>query len=390
MKKQKEIRPLPFPVYFWTTVITAFSGLADAVYLAISHYRVYTSTGYKSFCAVSKSINCDTVSQSPFSIFLNVPVAIWGIFGYLFFLIILFSIPKASPDRTRLWPTLFMTALAFSIYSIILALVSMLYIRAYCIMCIASYAVNFLLLFLAWLIHRRFSNMSMLNGLKLDCRLLVHHKKKVAVFIMGFTLVLCVLVAGFPRYWRISPPPLSTSLPHGITEDGHPWIGAEEPKLLIVEFTDYQCFQCKKMHFYLRELVASYTSQIRLVHRNFPMDHVYNPLVKEPYHIGSGKMALLSLYAAQKNKFWEINDMLFTVDRQKGHFNIREMAASAGFDVYEFARSVKDRNLQKQLKSDILDGIKLGVNATPGYLINGKIYTGYIPADIIESAISGK
>jgi uncharacterized membrane protein len=66
---QKNIKPLPFPVYIWTVATIALAGLVDAVYLAISHYRVYVDMGYKSFCAVSKAINCDTVSQAliPFS-----------------------------------------------------------------------------------------------------------------------------------------------------------------------------------------------------------------------------------------------------------------------------------------------------------------------------------
>jgi uncharacterized membrane protein len=84
MKKDKRIDPLPFPIYFWTIFFLIIAGLANATYLSISHYRVYTDIGYRSFCAISKAINCDTVSQSPYSIFLGLPVPIWGIIGYLF------------------------------------------------------------------------------------------------------------------------------------------------------------------------------------------------------------------------------------------------------------------------------------------------------------------
>ena len=74
MKTQEAIEPLPFFDYFWSVVAIALVGLADALYLAVAHYRNYTDMGYKSFCAVSKSINCDTVSQSSFTKFLDVPV----------------------------------------------------------------------------------------------------------------------------------------------------------------------------------------------------------------------------------------------------------------------------------------------------------------------------
>ena len=141
------------------------------------------------------------------------------------------------------------------------------------------------------------------------------------------------------------------------------------------------------MHFFLRELMGSYPGKLRLVHRHFPMDHRVNPIVKEPFHVGSGDMALLSLYAAEKNNFWIINDMLFTIDTTKGHFNIREMAKHAGFDVPDFARALNDMRLKRKLRADILEGIELGIRATPAYIINGKVLIGYVPAEIIKPII---
>ncbi len=87
MRKTKAINTLPFPVYLWTIILLAIVGLADSIYLAISHYRIYTDIGYRSFCAISKAINCDTVSQSAYSIFWGVPVPVWGIIGYTFFFV---------------------------------------------------------------------------------------------------------------------------------------------------------------------------------------------------------------------------------------------------------------------------------------------------------------
>jgi uncharacterized membrane protein len=75
----KHTDPLPFQFYFLPVCSLVIVGLAASCYLAISHYRVYTDIGYSSFCAISKAINCDTVSQSPYSIFMELPVPIWGV-----------------------------------------------------------------------------------------------------------------------------------------------------------------------------------------------------------------------------------------------------------------------------------------------------------------------
>ena len=61
------------------------------------------------------------------------------------------------------------------------------------------------------------------------------------------------------------------------------------------------------------------------------------------------------------------------------------MAKTVGFDVIEFAGSINDRTLQHKLKADIREGLRLRITGTPGYLINGKVYMGHIPADIIDS-----
>lgn len=385
--KSKQIVPLPFACYFIPTLVLASAGLANSIYLAISHYRVYTDMAYKSFCAISRDINCDTVSQSPFSIFLNVPVPIWGIVGYILFLVLLFANRRPLSNKSRVWPTLFVVALCFSIYSVVLALISIFHIHSYCIMCIASYGVNFALLYFTWLTYRRFGHRSMRVGLKHDFDYFFNRKIKSVIFLSACIAVLVLLMTFFPAYWKISSIDLDTSLATGVTAEGHPWIGAENPKLIITEFTDYQCFQCKKMHFYLRELITGYPDAIRLVHRNFPMDHTYHPLVKEPFHIGSAKLALLALYASQKEKFWEVNDMLFNIDNREGYINIRGMAASVGFEAADFARAMHDRELQYKLLVDIREGMKLGVLGTPAYLINDEVYMGHVPPEIIQEVL---
>ncbi len=387
-KKSKRIIPLSFSVYFWAVTFLALCGLADSIYLSISHYRVYTDIGYRSFCAVSKSINCDTVSQSPFSIFFGLPVPFWGIIGYVFFLLLLSFAWNQRREKKRIWPVLFLVSLAFSLYSIILALISSSYIHSYCIMCIVSYGVNFALLYSCWLIRRRFDDTGLFDGLIRDIRFLMKNKMRCLSLFSPFLLGIILIGIYFPNYWELSCPPISAEIHRGITEEGHPWIGAEHPDLVIEEFTDYQCFQCKKMHFFLRGLVAEYPDKIRLVHRHYPMDHKFNPIVKEPFHVGSGKLALLATYAATQNKFWEMNDLLFEVVREKESLNVKELAEKVGLDPRGLAGSLYDRNILLRLNKDIRAGMKLEIAGTPGYVIDGKVYLAQIPPEILKKVMN--
>jgi uncharacterized membrane protein/protein-disulfide isomerase len=387
LENKKPIKAYPFPVYFWPVFFLSLAGLSDSVYLAISHYRVYTDIGYSSFCAISKSINCDTVSQSPFSILLGVPVPVWGVFGYLVFALMLI---KAWGERHRLkngWALMQLVALLFSLYSIVLAFISTYYVQSYCMMCIMSYGINLLLLFYTWMIRKRFKLPPLLAGLKQDVLVLWRNpRNRWGGGIILVVILLSVIV--FPPYWKYTSKLPIETVATGITNDGHPWIGATNPALEITEYTDYLCFQCRKMHRYLRKIVARYPERIRLIHRHFPMDHLINPLVTEPLHNGSGQMAILALYAAEQGKFWQMNDVLFEKGSSRGELNLQDLASQTGVDLSGMRKALSTRkDLQMLLAKDIWAGMKLDIRGTPAFVINEKVYLALIPPEIIREAL---
>ncbi len=385
--KDKSIQPLPFAVYYYTVVFLALVGLIVSLYLSYSHFRVYTDIGYKSFCAISKAINCDTVSESSYSIFWRLPVPVWGVVGYIFFLLFLLIAKNKDAEHKRPWTLLFLIAAAFTLYSIVLAAISIFHIHSYCIMCMVLYAVNLLLLFYTRMVRSRFKSSGLIAGLKKDIQFLKTRRSYVLRMFTPFLAGIILLLLFFPAYWQFEPPGLTSKLNSGTTKDGHPWIGAENPKLIITEYTDYKCFQCKKMHFFLRQLIAQHPDKIRLIHRNFPMDHSVNPIVKEPFHIGSGKMALIAIHAATRNKFWQMNDLLFEIAGESDVINIRKLAARLEMDPKTLARSVNDRNARLLLQDDIISAIKLQINGTPAFVIDEKVYLAQIPPEIIKYAL---
>jgi uncharacterized membrane protein/protein-disulfide isomerase len=384
---KKTIKPLPFPVYFVPLLALALGGLADSIYLAISHYRVYTDIDYSSFCALSKSINCDTVSQSPYSILLGVPVPLWGVLGYLVFSLLLGLAWRERWRQKDGWALLHSIALLFSLYSLVLAFISTYYVHSYCIMCILSYGINLLLLFYTWLIRKRFRLPNLLTGLGRDVRL-IWRNLGTRTACLALPLFVMLAIPAFPPYWSYPEPLPIESLQTGMTEDGHPWIGAIHPELEITEYTDYLCFQCRKMHRYLRKLVARYPNRIRLVHRHFPMDHAFNPLVKEPFHVGSGKMAILAIFAAEQGRFWQMNDALFDLGHERVKLDLRELSKRTGVDLKGMRRAlVARKDLEMKLAKDIWAGMKLEINGTPAYVIDGNVYLAQIPPEIFRKVM---
>jgi protein-disulfide isomerase/uncharacterized membrane protein len=385
--QSKDIRPLPYGVYFWSAMAITLVGLVVSIYLSFSHYRVYTHIGYKSFCAISRAINCDTVSQSSYSIFLNLPVPVWGVIGYGFLLLCLVAAGKKSAQKKRMWAIAFWIALVFTGYSIILALISTLLIHSYCMMCMVLHAVNLILLFYTWIVRSRFSNAGLVSDTRKDILYLWTNRARGLAVLSPFIVSIIAVWIFYPVYWYFQPPPLSDNIPSGMTDTGHPYIGALSPVLEIVEFTDYQCFQCKKMHFFLRQLVAEHTDKLRLVHRHYPMDHSVNPIVKEPFHEGSGAMALIAVAAARMDKFWPVNDHLFGIAGQADVIDIRKLAQKVGLDVDSLQRTMNERKTRIELRRDIWKGNNLKITGTPAYVIDGEVYLGHIPPEIIKKGL---
>jgi protein-disulfide isomerase len=287
-----------------------------------------------------------------------------------------------------MWAMIQAIAFLFCGLDLYLAWVSTSRIGSYCIMCILTYAVNFALLYFAWLIRRRFTHATFFMCLRKDIGYLHGQTIQAVTVSVAFLGIVTAGMAFYPSYWEYSIPTVQASLQIGYTAEGRPWIGARSPKLVIEEYSDYLCFQCAKMHTYLRKLVSYYPDKIRLVHSHFPMDNAYNPIVKESFHEGSGRMALLALYAESHNKFWQMNDLLFQSGRLRSPVGMRALGEKLDMDYKSMARSVTDPTLLERLRADILSGLKHRITATPSFVINGNVYQGVIPAEVLRTVIN--
>lgn len=361
----------------------SFLALLNSSYLFYSHFKNYTDISFQSFCAVTKAINCDTVAQSPWSFLWGLPVSLWGA---LFFVCLLFLF--ASPLFTRNkqergWAFLFFVSLLAIIFASYLAFISAYKIKSFCILCILSYALSLLIFYLAYKSLQLFSAESFFINLKNDIIIIIK-SVRIKLFFLFATIVIIVIYICMPRYWLAQSSASYKNLKRGIEEySGNPWIGAEKPDVIIYEYTDYLCFQCRKMHFYLRRLIESNPDSIRLVHVNYPLDHAYNDvLVSEANsHKGAGELALLSEYASDREDFWEINDSLYELGRTKGDIKYDRISELTGLSKDDVVTALYHNFFKKRLQIDIQTGLKKMVLGTPSYIIDGKIYEGIIPPE---------
>lgn len=139
---------------------------------------------------------------------------------------------------------------------------------------------------------------------------------------------------------------------------------------------------------YLRQIVAANPDRIRLVHRHFPMDPKFNPTLAKTFHPASGKLAVAAAYAALENRFWQMNDLLYEISKDVKTLDIKDLAQRSGVRFEGLAASPDIRQVRYKIKWDVLKGIELGVTGTPTYEVNGELFEGRIPLNLIKPAIS--
>jgi len=95
----------------------------------------------------------------------------------------------------------------------------------------------------------------------------------------------------------------------------------------------------------------------------------------------------LATYAQFEGKFWETNDVMYSLAGKKNEFNIKELAETIGLNYQALSHALSDRSIRYKVKHDISSGINLGISGTPTYLIDGEIYQGQIPSAILNKGL---
>ena len=351
--------------------VLATAGLVLSAVLARQHASAHA--GIASACNISEFVNCDRVATSAYSVFLGLPVAVWGLVGYGLLLIL--SIVGLRSGRPHdAWPAglLFAGASAAAATSVLLAILSEFAIGALCLYCAGSWLVSFGLLAAAWRACRPGGAAAAVRD---DLALLASRPVLTVATVAAMLVLLAVAARAQPRYW--DKPPAAA-------------VGVRPPPVsgptVVVEFSDYECPFCAKAHFELKAQLAVRPG-VQLVKRHFPLDPTCNPLVKRPMHPDACALARAGICAEAQGRLHEMDDALF--GNQQAKRPVEELAAGVGLDVARFRECLAAPETARRLGDDIATGIQIGLNATPTYVVNGVQYSGVLPPEALPAPTVG-
>ncbi len=170
-----------------------------------------------------------------------------------------------------------------------------------------------------------------------------------------------------------------------ISPDDDPYMGSEDAKVTIIDFSDYQCpFSAKFNINILPQLEAEYikTGKVKYVFRDFPLN--IHPKAQYAHYAAE--------CAKEQNKYWEMNKILF--EKQSDWSNSEKIietfstyAAEIGMNKYTFEDCLTSEKHREEVEKDKNDGISYGIKGTPTIIVNNKIIRGISTYDQFKQLI---
>ncbi len=157
-----------------------------------------------------------------------------------------------------------------------------------------------------------------------------------------------------------------------------PVTGSPDLKIVLVEFSDFQCPFCARAHSTVKEFMAKYGKEVSLTYKHLPLTEI---------HPQALPAALASWSAQQQGKFWEYHDALFSQQSNLGEDLYVQLAKDLGLNVDKFNRDRQSESARNAINQDIELAQALGINGTPTFIMNGISFSGAVPLSEMENVL---
>ncbi len=382
--------------------VLALVGLAAMLWAAYVHHRLLFDPRYASVCDINATVSCSEVLLSRYSTAWGVPIAILGAiwFSGVLVLIAAGAVGRDSV-RENVPGYLFAMCTAGLAVVLYLAYISFAVLKVYCPLCLTADAAV-IGLFIVSGAATTFPMTTLPRRLLHDIKALAASPQAIAVTVLfvaaaGSAAVLAARdnaaaegqtsaavaqaasadrTSEFDRWYNAQP-----RVPLIVPTDG--------AKVLIVEFSDFQCPYCSQAYLTLKPILAKFNAEqpntVRLVLKDFPLDSKCNANVQGGGPHPSACEAAVAVRLAAANKRDALEDWFFnnqpTMTSESVRKAAREIGGVADYDA-KYASTIE------AVKGDIAFGHTLQVSATPTMFINGVKVAGVLAPQYLERALT--
>ncbi len=143
---------------------------------------------------------------------------------------------------------------------------------------------------------------------------------------------------------------------------GNPSMGEAGAKLVLIEFSDFECPYCNEyFKTSYRQVIDGYvkTKKMRYVFGDFPGEKIH------PHAL---KAAEAGRCANEQGKFWEMHDQLFIRQRDLGASGIEDGAKEIGLNLTQFDSCLASGKYTDKIREAEKLTTSLGMQGTPAFV----------------------
>lgn len=365
-------------------------GFGLTIYLAYVYYQAnFNQYALPSACALSEFMDCDAVARTTESQFLGVPLAYWGMFLYLFMMMLL-CVDKLKQIPVLKFLEVFknkyhyiasLGVISFTISMILLG-VSLIGIKKLCVMCVATYVVNLIIGIVAVIgIEGKF-----ITAIKQSWLDFVEALKPVP-YRVAFIVVMLLAMSFLG--WTYTSAEFSPALKgqrgygeflktkvnkYAIT--GNVLGSDAEDAIVLHVYSDYLCPMCSVFNMMVHKMAGEFTN-LRVEHHSLPLDKACNKYMTQDFHIGSCILAQYAEAAHVQGKFWEVNSLFFEKKPSTEDAIIQVLEESGfGLDMDKLKQDAHSKKVRDVINADIDVAVDNGQIGTPAMQLGDEFEMG--------------
>jgi protein-disulfide isomerase len=153
---------------------------------------------------------------------------------------------------------------------------------------------------------------------------------------------------------------------------GNAYKGAKDAKVVIQQWSDFQCPFCSRVEPTVNEIQKTYGDKVKIVWRDKPLPmHPNAPIAAE-----AGREAL-----KQKGPdgFWKMHKKMFENQQKLAREDLDGYAKEIGLDMDKFKSALDNHTHKAAVDADDKAGTDIGISGTPAFLVNGYYVSGAQP-----------
>jgi protein-disulfide isomerase len=154
--------------------------------------------------------------------------------------------------------------------------------------------------------------------------------------------------------------------------------GNPKAKVMIVEFSDFQCPYCQRAEATLKSVLAKHGDAVAVSYRDMPLTSIH------PMAMGAAQAGRC---AGEQGKFWELHDAMFADQAGLDHDGLVAKAKKLNLDEKQFEACLTSEKYKAQIQQDSQEASRFGITGTPAFFINGVYLNGAKPESEFESLI---